>query len=39
MMGSHAHEWDSQNPGAVFTKKGFRGEHHGSKVRVQEVLE
>ena len=32
MLGSHAEEWDPRNPGAVFTQKGFRGEHHGSKV-------
>jgi len=32
MLGIHAHEWDSQKPGTLFTKKGFRGEHHGSKV-------
>ncbi len=32
MQGKDAHEWDPNNPKAVFVEKGFRGEHHGSKV-------
>ena len=38
MLGSHAHEWDPDHPEKVFVARGYRGEHHSSKVKFHQLI-